>query len=98
MERSVVLSPDAVRQLKKMSAGERTRLRGALIASLSKDDATVETRNRFRLHRPSEFADFELRVDDMRVCYRVRRDQVQVVLIGRKKGNHLLIGRRRFTL
>jgi hypothetical protein len=50
------------------------------------------------LRRPSEFADFELRVDDLRVFYRVAGERVEVVLIGRKKGNHLVIDGKRFTL
>jgi len=69
-----------------------------MVASLSQDDATVETRNRFRLRRPSDLADFELRVDDLRVFYRVAGDQVNVVLIGKKQANHLIIGGKRFTL
>lgn len=69
-----------------------------MLASLGEDDATVEARNRFRLRRPSEFADFEFRVEDLRVFYRVAVDQVQVVLIGEKMGNHLVIDGKRFTL
>ena len=69
-----------------------------MYATLSEDDATVEARNRFRLRRPSEFAAFELRVDDLRVFYRVAGNRVQVILIGRRKGNHLVINGKRFTL
>ena len=98
MGRTIVLSPDSFRQFKKLNARDRSRLREALVASLSEDDATVETQHRFRLRRPSEYADFELRVKDMRVFYRVAGNEVRVVLIGRKKGNHLLIDGRRFTL
>jgi mRNA-degrading endonuclease RelE of RelBE toxin-antitoxin system len=98
MGRNIVLSPDSFRQFKKLSARDRSRLREAMVASLSEDDATVDTRHRFRLRRPSEYADFELRVEDMRVYYRVAENEVRVVLIGRKKGNHLLIDGRRFTL
>ena len=60
-------------------------------ACLEEDDATVPTRNRFALRRPSELAHFELRVDDLRVFYRIRREEVQVALIGRKQGNQLFI-------
>ena len=98
MGRTIVLSPDSLRQFKKLKARDRSRLREALVASLSEDDATIETRHRFHLRRPSEHADFELRVEDMRVFYRVSGSEVRVVLIGRKKGNHLLIDGRRFTL
>jgi hypothetical protein len=81
-----------------MRAKDRSRLRDAMLATLGEDDATVEARNRFRLRRPSEFADFELRVDDLPVFYRVAGAQVQVVLIGRKKGTHLIIDGKRLTL
>ena len=98
MKLTIVLSPDALRQFRKLRAKDRSRLRDAMLASLGEDDATVEARNRFRLRRPSEFADFELRVDDLRVFYRVAGERVEVVLIGRKKGNHLVIDGKRFTL
>lgn len=98
MKLAIVLSPDALRQFRKLRAKDRSRLRDAMLASLGEDDATVEARNRFRLRRPSEFADFELRVDDLPVFYRVAGERVEVVLIGRKKGNHLVIDGKRFTL
>ena len=98
MKLAIVLSPDALRQVRKLRAKDRARLRDAVLASLGEDDATVEARNRFRLRRPSEFADFELRVDDLPVFYRVAGERVEVVLIGRKKGNHLVIDGKRFTL
>ena len=98
MKGAIVLSPDALRQFRKLRAKDRSLLRDAMLASLGEDDTTVEARNRFRLRRPSEFADFELRVDDLRVFYRVAGERVEVVLIGRKKGNHLVIDGKRFTL
>ena len=51
---------------------------------LGESDATQETRNRFRLRRPSSVAEYELRVRDWRVFYRVVDRTVQVALIGRK--------------
>jgi len=69
-----------------------------MTAMLSVDDAAVQTRNRFRLRRASDFADFELRVENLRVYYRIAGDQVRVVLIGRKQGNRLVIDGKRFTL
>lgn len=65
---------------------------------LRESDPTRPTRNRFRLRRPSEHADFELRVRDLRVFYRVSGDQVQVAIIGRKQGNALVVEGRRFVL
>jgi hypothetical protein len=65
---------------------------------LGESDATQETRNRFRSRRPSRFADDELRIRDWRVFYRVVGDTVRVALIGRKRGNVLMIDRKRFIL
>jgi mRNA-degrading endonuclease RelE of RelBE toxin-antitoxin system len=98
VKRAIVLSPDALRQFRKLRAKDRSLLRDAMLASLGEDDVTVEARNRFRLRRPSEFADFELRVDDLRVFYRVAGERIEVVLIGRKKGSQLVIDGKRFTL
>jgi hypothetical protein len=101
VKRAIVLSPDALRQFRKLRAKDRSRLRDATLASLGEDAAIVEARYRFRLRRPSEFADFELRADDLRVFYRVAGlagERIEVVLIGRKKGSQLVIDGKRFTL
>ena len=65
---------------------------------LLEQDPREETRNRFRLRRISEHADYELRVDPWRVFYRVQDMIVTVELIGQKKGNVLLIEGREFKL
>ena len=65
---------------------------------MSEQDPTEETRNRFRLRRISEHADYELRVDPWHVLYRVQNKTVTVELIGRKKGNVLLIEGKEFEL
>jgi hypothetical protein len=65
---------------------------------LALQDPTEETRNRFRLRRLSPHADFELRVEPWRVFYRVQEELVIVELIGRKKGNVLLIDGKEFEL
>jgi hypothetical protein len=61
-------------------------------------DPSEETRNKFRLRRPSAAADYELRLGDIRVFYRVRDEIVEVVLIGHKRGNRLLIGKEEFDI
>ena len=65
---------------------------------LEKADASQPTRHRFRLRRPASAADFELRVRDWRVFYRVEGREVRVILIGRKSGNILVVDGKRFTL
>lgn len=98
MKRTVTLSPDALRQFRRLGATERATLREAFETQLGKEDVTVQTKNRFRLRRPSPHADYELRVRALRAFYRVEGKVVRVVLIGKKRGSALLIDRKRFTL
>lgn len=94
----VVLSPAAVRQYNKLPAAARSLLRKEIRERLALEDPTEDTRNRFRLRRVSPYADFELRIEPWRVFYRVREDRVIVELIGRKRGNVLLIEGKEFKL
>lgn len=87
-----------MRQLRALRAPDRGLVEEQIREQLGESDATQETRNRFRLRRPSRFADYELRIGDWRVFYRVVGDTVQVALIGRKRGNVLIIDRKRFIL
>jgi len=89
--RTVRLGSDAVKQFKALGAAERSRLKIALEASLGHDDATRESKNRFRLRRPAGQIEFEFRDSDLRVFYRVEGDLVLVDAIGRKRGNQLYI-------
>jgi mRNA-degrading endonuclease RelE of RelBE toxin-antitoxin system len=86
----VVFAPAALRQYKRLPAAARSLL--------ALQDPTEETRNRFRLRRLSPHADFELRVEPWRVFYRVQKELVIVELVGRKKGNVLLMGGKKFEL
>jgi mRNA-degrading endonuclease RelE of RelBE toxin-antitoxin system len=97
-KRAVRLGPDAVRQFKALSAGDRSRLKATMQTALGEDDATAESNNRFRPRRPSGQFEFELRDGDLRIFYRVEDDQVLVDAIGRKRGNQLFIGGRKVTL
>ena len=94
----VVFSPAAVRQFKRLSAAARSLLKAAIREQLANKDPADETRNRFRLRRISEYADYELRVDPWRVFYRVQDGIVTVELIGQKKGNILVIEGKEFKL
>ena len=88
----LVFSPAAVRQFKRLPAAARSLLKDALREQLGEQDPTEGTRNRFRLRRISEFAEYELRVEPWRVFYRVQGNVVTIELIGQKKGNVLLSG------
>jgi hypothetical protein len=96
--RTILLSPNAVRQFNRLIAKDRARFREALRAALAEDDATVETRNRFRLRRPTPRAEFELRAGDLRAFYRVERSEVRITVIGKKIRNVLIVEGRRFTI
>ena len=93
-----MLSPDAVRQLRALRAYDATALKSAMRIHLEETDATAETPHRLRLRRLSDVAEFELRVGAWRLFYRVQDDVVQVVLVGKKRGEQLFIDGKRFTL
>jgi hypothetical protein len=97
-KRTVKLGPDAVQPFKALKAAERTRLKGAMLATLSDDNAAVENKHRFRLRRPSGQLEFEFHDGDLRVFYRIEDDRVLVDAIGRKRGNQLFISGKRLTL
>ena len=65
---------------------------------LADADPSQGTRNKFRLRRASEYAEYELRLEPWCVFYRIREGVVEVVLIGEKRGNKLLIGGEEFLL
>jgi mRNA-degrading endonuclease RelE of RelBE toxin-antitoxin system len=98
VKRRVELSPDAARQLRALRGHDRALLKEQIREQLGELEATEETRNRFRLRRSSPVADYELRIREWRVFYRVVGDTVQVALIGRKSGDFLIVDRKRFVL
>jgi hypothetical protein len=81
-----------------IGAAARSLLKKEIRDQPALQDPTEETRNRFRLRRFSPHADYELRVEPWRVFYRVQEELVIVELIGRKKGNLLLIDGKEFEL
>jgi mRNA-degrading endonuclease RelE of RelBE toxin-antitoxin system len=96
--REVVFAPAAVRHWKKLPAAARSLLRERIRESLVVQDPTETTRNRFRPRRASPHADYELRIEPWRVFYRVTETMVYVELIGKKKGNRLIVEGKEFEL
>ena len=94
----VVLSDTALRQLKRVEKNTRGFIKDGIRRHLAQSDPLQSTRNKFRLRRASEHAEYELRLDEWRVFYRVRGGVVEVVLIGEKRGNSLFIGGEEFVL
>ena len=88
---SVELTADAVRQFKRLPEQARPLIKEALRRQLILDDPARVTRNKCRLRRASEYADYELRVEGWRVFYRIEADRSVVTLIGEKRGNRLIV-------
>jgi mRNA-degrading endonuclease RelE of RelBE toxin-antitoxin system len=98
----LVFSPDARRQLSKLRAFDQRRLVDAIRQQLVEDDPRARTRNKFALDPSAETADYELRVGDLRVLYRVEDEEAQprviVAIIGRKHGNKLIVEGEEFLI
>lgn len=94
-----VFSPDAVRQLTKLRTYDQRLVLDGVQRHLVHARPTETSRNKFRLRRESQWADFELRLGDIRVFYRVDQSNlVTITLIGVKKGNALIIEGEEFEL
>lgn len=95
---SVLFTDDAVRQFKKLPKAARPLVKEAIRKHLVEADPEEPTRNKFRLRRPSEHADYELRVGSWRIFYRVEPRRVLVTLLGEKRGERLLVEGREIKL
>ncbi|MGH9461060.1 MAG: type II toxin-antitoxin system RelE family toxin [Vicinamibacteria bacterium] len=92
-------SPDALRQLKGLRASDQSIVLDGIKKHLVGGDPLAVTRNKFRLRRMSKWADYELRVGDWRVFYRVDDAKlVTIMLVGREKGNVLRVDDEEFEL
>jgi mRNA-degrading endonuclease RelE of RelBE toxin-antitoxin system len=94
----VVLSDTAIRQLKRIPKAKRSFIKDGIRTHLADGDPLETSRNKFSLRRVSELAEVELRLDAWRVFYRVREGIVEIVLIGAKRGNRLLIEGEEFVI
>ena len=97
--RDLVFSPDAVRQRKKLRTYNQRAVLDGVHRHLVEGEPDETTRNKFRLRRSSQFADYELRLGDLRVFYRIGRgDEIVITVIGVKKGNTLVIEGESFEI
>lgn len=85
----ISITDEAEAQLKALSARERRTVEAAVHARL-RDLPTIPTKAVKRL-RNNSVAEFELRVDDLRVLYDVTDEEVVLLVIGRKVGNTLVV-------
>jgi hypothetical protein len=101
-ETELVFSPDARRQLPQLGVFDQRRLVDAIGRQLIEGDPRTESRNKFALDPPPDCADYELRVGNLRVLYRVEQEgdnlSVIVALIGKKVRNKLIVEGEEFEL
>src|SRR5260370_41790992 len=89
MHYKIAISEDAVRQFRFLSAGEQRILEAAIQARLE-DRPTTPTKAIKRL-RENPLAEYELRAGDLRALYNVEREEVVLLIVGRKVGNTLIV-------
>lgn len=99
----LVFSPDARRQLLQFRAFDQRRIASAIRQQLIEEDPKRQTRKKFALDPPPDCADYELRVGNLRVLYRVEPQEegptrVIVAIIGRKDRNKLIVEGEVFEL
>ena len=85
----ITITEDADRQYRALPARDRRILEAAIAARLE-HQPTTPAKSIKRL-RPNPFAEFELRAGDLRVLYNVEKDEVVVLVVGRKVGNKLIV-------
>lgn len=97
--REPVFSPDAVRQFGKLRAYDRRLVVDGVRKHLVEAEPAETTRNKFPLRRVSDYADYELRLGELRVFYRVDSSgDIIVTLIGLKDGEKLIVEGEEFKL
>jgi mRNA-degrading endonuclease RelE of RelBE toxin-antitoxin system len=85
----ITITEDADRQLRSLPAREQRILEAAILTRLEHQPTTA-TKAIKRL-RPNPLAEFELRAGDLRVLYNGERDEVVILIVGRKVGNKLIV-------
>ena len=91
----VVFAPAADRQLSQLRVYDQRRIADGIRKHLVEADPRAETRRKFVLQPATEFADYELRVGEFRVFYRIALtetgEQVLVTVIGLKGRDRLIV-------
>jgi mRNA-degrading endonuclease RelE of RelBE toxin-antitoxin system len=86
---TITITEDADRQFEALSARDQRTLEAAIQSRLQQQPATP-TKAIKRL-RPNPFAEFELRVGNLRVLYNVEGNEVIILIVGEKVGNKLIV-------
>jgi mRNA-degrading endonuclease RelE of RelBE toxin-antitoxin system len=97
MGRQVIFTPQALDHLRWLSIREQRTIVDGVRRHLAENDPAVGSRNKFRLRRASQVADYELRLGDLRVFYRIG-GVVLITVIGRKRGSALVVRGKEYIL
>jgi mRNA-degrading endonuclease RelE of RelBE toxin-antitoxin system len=98
MSQRVIFKPQALGHLRWLSVREQRMVTDGIRRHLVDNDPTIETRNKFRLRRTSAVADYELRLEDLRVLYRIEEADVLIAVVCRKRGNALIVEGKEYVL
>jgi mRNA-degrading endonuclease RelE of RelBE toxin-antitoxin system len=95
-KRIVVFTPEAVKQLSWFPVYSQKIIVSGIRKHLIDNDPLQNTKNKFKLHRPSLFADYELRIENWRIFYRIGQKadnsiKIKITVVAEKQGNKLMI-------
>lgn len=85
----ISITEDADRQFRSLQIREQRILEAAIVSRLERQP-TTPTKAIKRL-RSNPMAEFELRAGNLRVLYNVEREEVVILIVGRKVGNKLIV-------
>jgi mRNA-degrading endonuclease RelE of RelBE toxin-antitoxin system len=85
MRREIVFAPEAVQDLKRLSARDRSIIRDAIERHL-RHEAEQVSRGRIKRLRGLSQPQYRLRVEEFRVFYDVSDDAVEVLAVVHKSG------------
>jgi mRNA-degrading endonuclease RelE of RelBE toxin-antitoxin system len=96
MSYQVTITRESKAQLQSFAATEQRVIIDGIAARL-RDQPTAPSRALKPL-RPNPFADYELRLGDFRILYRVDEENSEVIIVavGRKVGNKLIVAGEEF--
>lgn len=96
MAYQISITEAAKSQLLSLPTRDQRIIQSAVVSQLT-NQPTVET-NAIKRLRPNPVAEFELRIGDFRVLYKVHDDRAEVVVlvIGQKVRNALIVSGREF--
>ena len=80
MQYSVILAPEAVNDFKRLSAGERSKIRKTIEIHLRHEPAKI-SKSRIKRLRGISRPEYRLRVDEFRIFYDIKENEVEILAI-----------------